>query len=497
MIAPADLNVIDPIIEQAARQPEATAIVQAEGTVDFAGFAGALAGVAAGLEAAGVPRGAVVAVIAGEAYESFRAMLGVMLGGRVLLALDRDMTAGEVQRLVAVTGAAALIADDRGDAPPGVRVLRLADLPRCGDPARERAPGGERVAQIVVSSGTTGPSKAAPATHRELALRIADRARESGIDATTCHRPVIGMGFVLGRYPAMRTLNAGGRVIFRPLGASVPELVASFAADGVTYLALTPSHVSSLLEALPPGDGPALPTVRTLTVASAALPKATRRAVLDRLTPNLHIAYASNEVGPITHAQPEALAGRLMTVGRALAGVAIEIVDEAGRPLPTGEIGEIRVQTPSMTRAYIGDDAAGRAIRDGWFHMGDTGHLDEGGYLYLHGRTDDRINCGGRKLYAFEIEDALLAHPAVAEAAATGVPSKRHQEVPVAAVVLRHPARVVELVAHCRTRLEPWKMPRRLRILPELPRTPNRKVSRVELRRILTAPPERRRKETS
>ncbi|WP_374447557.1 class I adenylate-forming enzyme family protein [Stella sp.] len=491
MIGAPDVNVIDAILDQAARRPDAPAIVLAHETLGFAAFARSLAGAAAGLGAAGVPPGAVVAVMAGDPYPSFRAMLGVMLCGRTLLALDRDMSEAEMRRLIAATGASVLVAE-RDVALPGVRLLDMAELPGEGDPAQERAPGGDRIAQIVVSSGTTGPSKAAPATHRELAQRIADRARESGIDAATCHRVVVGVGFVLGRYPAMRTLDAGGRVIFRPMPGSVPELVRSLAEDGVTYLALTPAHVATLLDGLPAGDGPALPTVRTLTVTSAALSRAMRRAVLDRLTPNLHIAYASNEVGPITHARPEDLARHLMTVGPPLPGVAIEIVDDDGQPVPPGELGEIRVRTPSMTRGYIGDEAAQRAIRDGWFHMGDTGRLDEGGHLYLHGRIDDRINYGGRKLYAFEIEEILLSHPAVAEAAAVGLPSRRHQEVPVAAVVVRRPVPERELIAHCAARLESWKVPRLIRSLAELPRTPNRKLARSELRRIMTtmlAPP--------
>lgn len=483
-----DHNVIDAILGQAVARPDAIAIMGPDWTLDFAAFARSLAGVAAGLDAAGIPPGAVVAVIAGEPFPSFRTMLGVMLGGRVLLPLDRDMTAVEVRRLVTATGVAILVGD-QDDWGIRVRMLPMADLPDHGDPMQVRAPGGDRVAQIVVSSGTTGPSKAAPVTHRELTQRIADRAREIGIDADTCHRPLIGIGFVLGRYPAMRTLNAGGRVIFRPLPPTVPEAVRSLAEDGVTYLALTPSHVTALLDGLPPGDGPALPTVRTLTVASAMLPAATRQAVLDRLTPNLHVAYASNEVGPITHAGPDALRERLTTVGRALPGVEIEIVDEAGQPLPPGEVGEVRVRTPSMTRAYMGDDAVRQTIRDGWFHMGDTGRLDAEGYLYLLGRVDDRINHGGRKLYAFEIEDALLSHPAVAEAAAFALPGRRSQEIPAAAVVLRTPVTEAELIAHCRGLVQHWKVPWRVHALAELPRTPNRKVVRSELRRMFRSGP--------
>ena len=117
---------------------------------------------------------------------------------------------------------------------------------------------------------------------------------------------------------------------------------------------------------------------------------------------------------------------------------AIEVVDEDGRPLPPGSIGEVRVRSPFAAREYVGDpDTTSRAHRDGWFHLGDTGHLDADGFLYLAGRVDDRINVGGNKLYPFEIEEALLSHPDVADAAAVGIPSARHQEVPVAAVVLR------------------------------------------------------------
>lgn len=240
----------------------------------------------------------------------------------------------------------------------------------------------------------------------------------------------------------------------------MPKLIADLTADAISYLATAPTHVTAMLDGLPQQSEPALPAVRVLTVASAMLPLATRKAILSRLTPNLHIGYASNEAGTITHATPADLALNPDTVGRAVETVALRIVDDLDRPLPAGAIGEVCVRSPLVSEHYIGDPAAtDRAHRNGWFHMGDTGYLDADGYLFLRGRVDDRINFGGRKLYPIEIEEVLLAHPAVAEAVALAMPSARNQEVPVAAVVLRHPVAANELESHCRAALNDWKVP--------------------------------------
>jgi malonyl-CoA/methylmalonyl-CoA synthetase len=173
-------------------------------------------------------------------------------------------------------------------------------------------------------------------------------------------------------------------------------------------------------------------------------------------------------------------------VGRELPGVAVDIVDEQGRPVAVGEPGELRVRTPQMFSAYHGDAAATAASfdADGRFRTGDTGTRDADGVVRLLGRTSiDIIKSGGYKLSALEIEAALLEHPAVAEVAVTGVPDPTWGERVTAWVVARGepPPTLPELQAFTRERLAPYKLPRALELVAALPRNAMGKVQKQQL----------------
>jgi len=174
------------------------------------------------------------------------------------------------------------------------------------------------------------------------------------------------------------------------------------------------------------------------------------------------------------------------SVGRELPGVSVDIVDEQGRPAPAGEAGELRVRTPQMFSAYHGDPAATAASFDdqGRFRTGDTGVREGEGIIRLLGRTStDIIKSGGYKLSALEIEAALLEHPEVAEVAVTGVPDETWGERVTAWIVARGPTppSLADLQAFARERLAPYKLPRALELLPELPRNAMGKVQKQRL----------------
>ena len=116
---------------------------------------------------------------------------------------------------------------------------------------------------------------------------------------------------------------------------------------------------------------------------------------------------------------------KLLSCGYAQDGVELRIVDDAGKDLPTGEVGEIAVRSPQVMHGYWSlPEATARAIHDGWFHTGDAGYLDEDGYLYIHDRVKDMIVSGGENIYPAEVENALFGHPAVADVAVIGVPDE-------------------------------------------------------------------------
>jgi O-succinylbenzoic acid--CoA ligase len=185
----------------------------------------------------------------------------------------------------------------------------------------------------------------------------------------------------------------------------------------------------------------------------------------------------------VTLAPSDALR-KLGSAGQPLLPMELRIAAEEGEA-GVGEVGEICLRGPMVTLGYHGrPDATAAALVDGWLRTGDLGYLDEEGYLFVVDRRSDLIISGGENVYPAEVEAALLAHPAVAEAGVVGIPDPQWGQVPVAFVVARpgvapDPA---ALIAHCRTSLAAYKVPRRVTLVAELPRTAAGKLRRTELR---------------
>jgi len=179
---------------------------------------------------------------------------------------------------------------------------------------------------------------------------------------------------------------------------------------------------------------------------------------------------------------------RLGSIGRPLEDVELRILDEEGREVPRGEVGEIAIRTERLMRGYYGQEADTRAtLQDGWLRTRDLGWMDEDDYVYLAGRQADLIIRGGENIAPEEVEAALATHPAVEEAAVLGIPDEEWGER-VAAVVVLRPGGVVsaeELIEHCRQRLASFKKPETVHFAGALPRNALGKLLRRELRERL------------
>ncbi len=174
---------------------------------------------------------------------------------------------------------------------------------------------------------------------------------------------------------------------------------------------------------------------------------------------------------------------RLASAGREAVNAEVRVVDDAGRDLGPGEIGEILIRSPSVIREYWrAPEATAAAIRDGWFHTGDVGHRDEDGYLFVVDRKKDVIISGGENVYPKDVEDVLYAHPAVARGGRDRDAGRDLGEVVTAVVVARDTLAADELLEHCRERLAGYKRPRAVRFVDALPRNPSGKILKRELR---------------
>jgi len=192
--------------------------------------------------------------------------------------------------------------------------------------------------------------------------------------------------------------------------------------------------------------------------------------------------------GCATHLPPadhDPARGKLRSCGKPNTGVDIRIVDENGKDVPQGEVGEIIMRAKSNMKGYWHNDAATQdAIRDGYFYTGDAGFLDDEGYVFIHDRVKDMIVSGGENVYPAEVENALFAHPQIADVAVIGVPDERWGEAVKACVVLEAGAEVQaqEIIDWARERIAGYKLPKSVDFIDALPRNPSGKILRRELR---------------
>jgi long-chain acyl-CoA synthetase len=175
-------------------------------------------------------------------------------------------------------------------------------------------------------------------------------------------------------------------------------------------------------------------------------------------------------------------------IGRIAAGIEAQIVDANGQPVAPGTVGLVGFRGACFPTGYIGDAAAtARGFRDGWFYPGDLAAIDERGYFHFKGRADDVINCQGVKFYPVEVEKALLAHPAIKEAAVVGAADPFYGEVAVAFLVTSSGSAVSELEQFCGRRIAAHKVPRSFVFVKQLPRNRSGKVLKRELKEAYRA----------
>jgi acyl-CoA synthetase (AMP-forming)/AMP-acid ligase II len=343
---------------------------------------------------------------------------------------------------------------------------------------QHHAPRADDVALFLHTSGTTSRPKGVPLTHQNLATSIRNIVRTYGLTADDISLIVMPLFHVHGLLGAtLSTLHAGGAVVIPPR-FSAAGFWPLAAAHRVTWYSAVPTIHQILLDR---ADADAAPRrgLRFIRSCSAALAPAVFARLEERFGAPVLEAYGMTEAAHQMASNPQPPGARKPgTVGRGT-GVAITILDEEGRELPSGSAGEVAIRGPNVTAGYHNNPAANaQAFTNGWFRTGDQGALDADGYLTLTGRLKELINRGGEKISPLEVDAVLLEHPAVAEAVSFAVPDPKYGEEVHGAVVLKGEADADGLVAFCRDRLADFKVPKRIYIIQVLPRTATGKIQR-------------------
>lgn len=346
------------------------------------------------------------------------------------------------------------------------------------------------VADILFTSGSTGEPKGVVLTHANIAAATENIIAFIGNDASDREVVTVPLNHSFGLGRLRCNVVAGGTLILVP-GLSFPSLVfRAMATHEATGLACVPSGLAVLMRAAGEKFAELAVGLRYMELGSERMDPVAKRELMG-LLPNTRICmhYGLTEASRSTFTEFHADAERLASVGRPAGSVSLQVCDAAGTPLARLDTGRIRLRAPTVMKAYWRDpDRTLEALDEqGWFDTGDLGFLDEAGYLFLQGRSDDVINVGGNKVYPSAIEDAAAEYAGVAEAAcvAGADPDGLVTEVPVLYLVQAEGAQVDagELLQFLATRIEPYAVPRAVRMISALPRTDSGKLRRSALKR--------------
>ena len=346
---------------------------------------------------------------------------------------------------------------------------------------------------IFLTSGTTGQPKGVMRTHRHDWINMMSCALEMGVrhdDRALLVFPFYHVTFV----DNMRHLLMGNTVAIRREGKFDPhDVLGILSREGITMCQLVPTMINALLQVEDLGAYD-LSRFRLLIYAASPMPVELLKKAMQRLTCGFMQMYGQTETGPATTAlQPEdhvlegsdAQMARLASAGRAIVDYEIRIVDEEGRDVPVGEVGEIAVRSEAMTQGYwdLPEETA-RTIRDGWLYTGDFGRMDQERYIFIVDRKNDMIISGGKNIYPREIEEVIYTHDAVLEAAVIGVPDDYWGESVKALVVLKpgKEATEEEIIALCKDHLASYKKPKSVEFRSELPKSPTGKLLKRTIR---------------
>lgn len=502
---------LDIIVTRGARRaPDRPAIVVPSGagprgaSMTYAQLDRAVSAFARTLRARGASPGDRLVLANANTPEFFVAFFGAARAGLVAVPLDPGLAAAELTNVLDHARPHAVVVDPRSAAvfePLGVPLCTAspdgdgADLRgEDGEDAEHRGGDGNAAALIIYTSGTTGTPRGAVHSHAGVLRKVEDIRAWFGLneaDRELCLLPThFGHGLVCA---CLTTLHFEGTLVLcRPFDAELlPRVFALADEHGVTTFSTVPTIIRLMLRN-PAIRAPASKRLRFVTCASAPLHPEEVDAFEARFGVPLLNCYGLTEAGTWSAMSPADPARDRRSVGTA-AGCqfrAIAIEDEARRPLPAGEIGELEVSGPSVMLGYDGaPEATARVLRDGWLSTGDLGWVDDRGRVYLAGRSKDLIIRAGANIYPAEIEGVLLRHPEVAEAYVVGLDHAILGEKVGACVVRKAGTGVTdaELIRHCRTVLSPYKCPETIRFVDAVPKTSRGKVSRAALQAVFAS----------
>jgi long-chain acyl-CoA synthetase len=467
---------------------------------------------AGALRAIGLTPGDRVAILAQNSHRYLETLFAVPWAGGVIAPLNFRLATTELGAILRDSGANILVIDDMhqhlarelasiahlrhiihaGTEPTIDGLMTYEALLDAAAPVPDSGRSGEDLAALFYTSGSTGEPKGVMHSHANIAMACFSSIPPFGLDedaVALVAGPLFHVGATGLCFPAM--MAAASIVVlprFEP--GLVIETIERYR---ITNMTAVPTMLRMIADH-PDARRRDLSSLRTVTFGGAPMPDSLLTELLT-LAPGVRFVhcYGVTETTASCSSLPPRYVlaasrhlGKALSIGRALLGHDIAILDSDDRELGPGAIGEIAVRGPIVTRGYWRKpELSARALRGGWLHTGDVGYLDEDGFLYIVDRLKDMIITGGENVYSREVEEVVYGFAGVAQCAVIGVPDERWGER-VHAIVTPSVGRSVDpeaLIAHCRARIAGYKCPRSVEVRAEpLPMSGANKINKSELR---------------
>jgi long-chain acyl-CoA synthetase len=503
------------LIAAAERFPERNALVAAKATMSYAELNRQSGRFAASLRSLGLGKGDRVLLAVGGAFEYLVSCYGILKAGAVVVPHDSDTRSAILAHAITHSDARAVVLDGKnarfldgwsprlptlehvvsaGPArlkePGNLRLTELATMLAGVEEIHHSGAGGNDLASLVYTSGTTGKPKGVMLSHRNIVANVCSIVSYLELGPSDVAAMLLPLHYVYGSSVIHTHVAAGAALALVGTLAFPGALLKAIQTHRCTGLAGVPSTFARLVQLeLSEFD---LSSLRCLTQAGGPMsPELTRKVLAAFPRSRLFVMYGQTEASArLTYLPPDQLERKLGSVGVPIPGVAIDVLDEAGAPVARGIHGEVVARGENVMLGYWKDpEATARVLRPEGLHTGDLGWMDGDGFLYLVGRQSDIIKSGGHRIGPREIEEVIERLPGVAECGVVGVPDELLGEA-VAAVVAPVPGAALDaetVKKHAFAFLPRHKVPSFVLFVPALPRTGTGKLGRADLRSLACA----------
>lgn len=478
----------EPLFTHAQQQPDDVAVIDDQGRYTYKQLAAMAAGLGMYL---GIqterPR---VGLLLPAGVGFVASFYGTLLAGKSVVPINFLLGDREIAHVIADSGIdtivtipqlSARLKDER------LNIIDLTQLPKTPPAAitpKFPSPDANDTAVVMYTSGTSGLPKGVILTYGNLQSDVDAAIEHARLEHKHKFLGVIPLFHAFGMTAMMLApIQLGATVIYIARFSPVAALNA-IREHGVSLMFGVPSMFAAIAH-LKNASAEDFKSVYAMISGGEPLPARVREAFLQRFNVHLFEGYGLTETAPVVTLNiPQDF--RPGTVGRPVPGVQIKIADDDGNALPVEEIGEVWLKGPMIMSGYLNlpDETAKALTADGFFRTGDLGKIDADGYLHITGRKKEMIIVAGEKAFPREIEDTLLKHPAVLDAAVVGKKDPSRGEVVVAFIIPREgqDTKLDDLRDFCRQQgLAQWKCPREIRVVSDLPRSPTGKVLKRQL----------------